>query len=111
VVLDCALGTVRVMGRGGATVRRGGEEHVFPDGASVPLEVLGPVRMPAPDEGLPREVVEAVLGAEALPPEVAALIEEREAARRAQDWARADALRERLAGLGYVAEDTAEGPR
>jgi cysteinyl-tRNA synthetase len=42
---------------------------------------------------------------------VAALIEEREAARRAQDWARADVLREQLAGLGYVVEDTAEGPR
>jgi hypothetical protein len=111
VVLDFARGTMRVIGRGGATVRRGGEEHVFPDGASFPLEVLGPVRIPAPDEGLPAEVVEAVLGAEALPPEMAALIEEREAARRAEDWARADVLREELAGLGFVVEDTAEGPR
>jgi cyanophycinase-like exopeptidase len=111
VVLDFARGTMRVMGRGGATVRRGGEEHVFPDGQVSPLEVLGPIRIPALDEGLPAEVVEAVLGAEALPPEVAALIEEREAARRAEDWARADVLRERLAGLGFVVEDTAEGPR
>jgi cysteinyl-tRNA synthetase len=60
-------------------------------------------------------VVEAVRAAEreeaALPPEVAALIEEREAARRARDWARADALREQLAQRGYVVEDTPEGSR
>jgi hypothetical protein len=115
VVLDFAQGAAQVMGLGGATVRRSGEERVFPDGATFPLEVLGQIRIPALDEGLPAEVVEAVLAAEeakrALPPEVAALIEEREAARGARDWARADALREQLAHTGYVIEDTPEGPR
>jgi hypothetical protein len=115
VVLDFAQGTAQVMGLGGVTVCQVGEEHAFPDGATFPLEVLGQIRIPALDEGLPAEVVEAVLEAEkaqqALPPEVAALIEEREAARRAQDWARADALREQLAHTGYVIEDTPEGPR
>ncbi|MDO8532534.1 MAG: hemerythrin domain-containing protein [Dehalococcoidia bacterium] len=48
---------------------------------------------------------------EALPEEVAALIEQREAARRRRDWTLADALRERLAGLGYRVIDTPEGPR
>ena len=38
-------------------------------------------------------------------------LEEREAARGARDWARADALREQLAHVGYVIEDTPEGPR
>jgi hypothetical protein len=115
VVLDFAQGTAQVMGLGGATVRRGGEGRTFPDGATFPLDVLGQIRIPALDEGLPAEVVEAVLAAEevkqALPPDVAALIEEREAARDAKDWARADALREQLAHMGYVIEDTPEGPR
>jgi len=115
VVLDFAQGTAQVVGLGGVTVRRGGEERVFPDGTTFPLDVLGQIRIPALDEGLPAEVVRAVLAAEeaeqALPPEVAALIEEREAARDAKDWARADALREQLAQMGCAIEDTPQGPR
>ncbi len=115
VVLDFAQGTARVMGRGGVTVHRGEEREEFADGATFPLSLLGTVRIPALAEGLPPEVVKAVLeaerAAEALPPEVAALIEEREAARRARDWARADALREEIRRRGFIVEDTPEGPR
>ena len=39
------------------------------------------------------------------------LIEERETARRARDWTRADALRGRLEELGILVEDTPGGPR
>lgn len=46
-----------------------------------------------------------------IPAEVHKLAEERTAARKAKDWARADALRDELAGLGYVVEDTASGPK
>ena len=46
-----------------------------------------------------------------IPAEVHKLAEERTAARKAKDWARADALRDELAGLGYVVEDTANGPK
>ncbi|CAN5838622.1 cysteine--tRNA ligase [soil metagenome] len=42
---------------------------------------------------------------------VEALIAEREAARFARDWDRADTLRVRLAELGIVLEDTPAGPR
>lgn len=115
IVLDFAAGNARVMGRGNVTVHRGGQEHVFVSGETFTLEALGPRRIPALDEGLPSAVVEAVLSTERVeaspPPEVAALIEEREAARRARDWARADSLRAQLAALGYTIEDTPEGPR
>jgi cysteinyl-tRNA synthetase len=43
--------------------------------------------------------------------EIQALIDEREAARRAQDWGRADTLRGRLEELGILVEDTPAGPR
>ncbi|MDK2813125.1 MAG: cysteinyl-tRNA synthetase [Clostridiales bacterium] len=46
-----------------------------------------------------------------VPAEVHKLAEERTAARKAKDWARADALRDELAALGYVVEDTANGPK
>jgi cysteinyl-tRNA synthetase len=41
---------------------------------------------------------------------VAGLLEERAAARADQDWARADAIRDRIAAAGIAVEDTPDGP-
>jgi len=46
-----------------------------------------------------------------LPDAVRALVDEREAARKAKDFAASDALRARLAASGFRVEDTAQGPR
>jgi cysteinyl-tRNA synthetase len=59
---------------------------------------------------------DTVLGllAEAQPPlerDVAVLMEERQRARQARDFARADALRAQIQDRGYVVEDTPQGPR
>ncbi len=43
-------------------------------------------------------------------PEIDALVAEREAARKAKDWARADAIRDQLNGLGVTCEDGPHGP-
>jgi cysteinyl-tRNA synthetase len=43
--------------------------------------------------------------------EVLGLLEERVAARAARDWARSDALREQLAAMGILVEDTRDGQR
>ena len=45
------------------------------------------------------------------PAPVMKLVEERQAARKARDFARADAIRDELAALGYAVEDTPEGPK
>lgn len=45
----------------------------------------------------------------AVPDEVAGWATERDAARAAKDWPRADALRDRITAAGYVVEDTAAG--
>ena len=64
-----------------------------------------------------REMVELVgLGSLAEPGEGAdaaaeALMEEREAARAAKDFERADAIRDELAALGWEVRDSADGPR
>ena len=44
-----------------------------------------------------------------LPEELKALIVEREAARKARDWARADEIRDSFLDLGYTLEDTPDG--
>ena len=46
-----------------------------------------------------------------LPLELARLVRERQEAREARDWDRADALREELAAAGVVVTDTPAGPR
>ena len=56
-------------------------------------------------------VVGEVAEEETLSKEAEELIAKREAARKAKDWATADALRARLSELGVVVEDTAQGVR
>ncbi len=46
---------------------------------------------------------------ESIPDDIAALATERDEARAAKDWARADAIRAELEAAGYVVEDTADG--
>lgn len=45
------------------------------------------------------------------PPGLLALLEERQAARKARDFKRADAIRDELKAKGWVIEDTPKGPR
>ncbi|MBP7147706.1 MAG: cysteine--tRNA ligase [Acidobacteria bacterium] len=46
----------------------------------------------------------------AAPPEVLALLDQRQAARAARQWGEADRLRDEIAARGYVIEDTPQGP-
>jgi cysteinyl-tRNA synthetase len=62
------------------------------------------------------EKLDSVLGlgakpAAEAPPELLALLEERQAARKAKNFARSDAIREELKAKGWQIEDTPKGPR
>jgi cysteinyl-tRNA synthetase len=46
-----------------------------------------------------------------VPPDVTALAEERETARKTKNWAEADRIRKKILEQGYVVEDTPTGPR
>ncbi|EHJ49637.1 cysteine synthase [Solidesulfovibrio carbinoliphilus subsp. oakridgensis] len=65
--------------------------------ADAVLGLLDPARLPVPGEAWPEAA--------------ARLVAERTRAREARDFARADALRAEIEGLGYRVEDTAEGIR
>jgi cysteinyl-tRNA synthetase len=52
-----------------------------------------------------------LLKEEKLPKGAAELIEERDDARKKQDWDRADKLREKLKEIGVVVEDTPKGTK
>ena len=45
------------------------------------------------------------------PPELLALLEERQAARKAKNFLRSDAIRDELKSKGWQIEDTPKGPR
>jgi cysteinyl-tRNA synthetase len=60
--------------------------------------------------------VDGVLGLGAVleagaPPELLALLDERQAARKAKDFKKSDAIRDELKARGWVIEDTPKGPR
>ena len=60
--------------------------------------------------------VDAVLGVSApheaaVPEDVIALVEARQAARKSRDFKRADAIRDELKAKGWVIDDTPKGPR
>ncbi len=46
-----------------------------------------------------------------VPAEIAGLLEQRQAARKARDFKRADAVRDELRAKGWVIEDTPKGPK
>ena len=43
--------------------------------------------------------------------QVTALVEKRAAAKKAKDWATADAIRAQLTEMGWAVKDTAQGPQ
>jgi len=61
------------------------------------------------------EHINSVLGIESneeeAPAEIIALAEERQAARKAKNFARSDQIRDELAAQGWIIEDTPKGPR
>lgn len=55
--------------------------------------------------------IETARDAEDAPPEILALLEARQAARKAKDFKQADALRDELKSQGWMIEDTPKGPK
>jgi cysteinyl-tRNA synthetase len=56
-------------------------------------------------------VIGKVEATEVLPSDIDALVQKREAARKAKNWKEADAIRAQLKAMGIVLEDTAQGVR
>lgn len=119
LIIDLNTRTCLVKGRGGVTLSQGKEEQRFLNGQGFDLRMLGDSHLPEPWTGIPIEVWEYVRAVSMKeqdqevgqpPPEVLALVQEREVARSHRNWVAADALRQRIAALGWEVRDTPTGP-
>ena len=115
--IDLMARTCRVLGLDGVTILRAGEESRFEKDEDFPLSMLGEVRLPDGPAGVEDAVWRQALATQAardekgIPHEIQALVQEREAAREARDWGKADRIREELEEQGWQVEDTRQGPR
>jgi cyanophycinase-like exopeptidase len=121
LIIEPAAATGRVVGQGSVSLERGGQTLRYEHGEAFALRLLGASDWAALARDVPpglrrraRELEQprqpAMPPSEPLPPEVRALVERREEARRRRDWAAADALRAELADRGYRLQDTPSGP-
>ncbi len=118
LAMDLVNGTGHVLGAGSVTVLAAGASQVFSRGESLPLAALGPFCLPEAGYGIPAPVWQQAMEAAATspqavepPPEILELASRRQQARERRDWATADALRSEIEALGWLVQDTAEGPR
>ena len=116
LILDFETGTCIVSGVSSVSLVRTCAPMIFPVGATFPLAELGQVRLPGRD-GLRPEAWELLenaaraAGPGEAPEEVLRLAEERRRARLRKDWAASDLLREKIAALGWIVQDGADGQK
>jgi len=120
--IDFAAARAEVLGAGGVVLMRAGNEQHFVHGEHFALEALGDFHLPPAGEALPSALWQKALAQQratlatvqdsntpAVPDAISALAAQRERARRARDWAAADALRAEIEAAGWRVTDTADG--
>jgi len=115
LIVDVESNQCEVSGVSSVSIVRECDPEMYPTGSKFKLSELGEVKIPNPvEKDIPPHVWEmvvnaATLGDENPSDEVTALAEERLAARANKNWAESDRLRDALAALGWVIQDSKEG--
>ena len=116
IILDFQKRQCIISGVSSVSLVRECDPKIYPSGSSFSFDELGLGNLPQPDvrldawqmatsASLPEETPETPSS------ELVLLAEERDAARKAKDWARADDLRQQILAAGWLVTDTPEGPR
>jgi hypothetical protein len=118
ITFDFGTRICSVRGLNSVTLLRGSNSEIFPAGSEFSFERLGEFRMPETGyAGISARVLKMVneklqsLTNEAASIEVTRLLEERQQARLLQDWVKVDALRKKIAALGWQVQDTPDGQK
>jgi cyanophycinase-like exopeptidase len=117
-IIDFVAGKCTVNGVSSLTILRECNPEIFPAGAEFPIAELGEIRLPVELEaGISARAwtaIQAVAGnenPEGIPAEILKLAEERQQARLSQNWEYADSLRQEIARLGWIIQDTPDGQK
>ena len=119
VILDFQKRQCQISGVSSVSLVRECNPKIYPAGTAFSFEELGLSGIPVPlSADIASEAWEMAQSAtppseivEQAPPELVSLAEQRELARRAKDWSRADNLRQQIQSAGWTVMDTPEGPR
>jgi cyanophycinase-like exopeptidase len=115
LIINFRSGLCEVSGVSSVSLVRACDPEMYPSGSKFPLNELGDVRIPDPiEKDIPAHVWEMCLNAPPLeddhPPEkVMSLVEQRAAARANKNWAESDKLRDEIAALGWIVQDSKDG--
>lgn len=116
IIMDFDEGLCNVHGVSSVTVLKKSGIHIHPSGAKFPLADLGGFQLPEPVEsGLHPEVWTLIqerlasVNQAAPPPQVLQLLEQRQNARAARDFAESDRLRAEMLSLGWQVQDGRDG--
>jgi len=115
IILDFETGLCEVSGVSSVSLMRAGNPEMYPSGSKFSLSELGDFHIPDPiEKDIPANVWDMCLNAPPLeddqPSEdVLALVEQRVVARANKNWAESDKLRDEIAALGWIVQDSKEG--
>ena len=115
LIIDFEKGECAVNGVSSVSLVRECDPEIYAAGKTFPLSELGNFRLPnSLESGISSaawELVSRVAHAEEESPDadVLSLLDARQRARAAQDWAASDRLRDELAARGWIVKDTPEG--
>jgi len=118
LVIDIHERTCQTLGKGGVILLRDGEEQRY-DRQTFSLEELGSFQLPVLSDVVPQEVLTWISHTKnkletnpvsVAPREVLELLEKRENARKREEWEEADRLRQTIQEMGWIIQDTQEGP-
>jgi cyanophycinase-like exopeptidase len=115
LVIDFEKGECTVSGVSSVSLVRECDPEIFAAGKIFPLRELGEFKIPeSPEHGISPAAWELVANAvppinESLSADVQALVDARQRARAAKNWAESDRLRDELAALGWTVKDTPDG--
>lgn len=115
LIVDIHQRTAQCVGKGQIHLLLDGKLTDFETGAEFPLDLLGGIHEPETDALLEDilTMAERIRSKSEvdIPLQIREMVEQREAARKAKNWAASDQLRDQLAALGWQVTDTADGPK
>jgi hypothetical protein len=115
VIMDFESGMCEISGVSSVSLVSDCDPVMHPAGTKFPLSEIGEIKLPEPIEsGISAKAWDMVLNAPPLDDdkpsdEVVALAEKRLSARAEKNWGESDKLRDEIASLGWVVQDSKEG--